>query len=103
MSKTEGKDFMDDPVVDRLTDEILDALETSAAAHGLGKVKSVAIVAIASDGTGGGRLRGPFVGLHMPSLPGGDGHSPGGSQRGHRNAHLAKARGNPTRAAGALA
>lgn len=54
MSKTEGKDFMDDPVVDRLTDEILDALETSAAAHGLEKVRSVAIVAIASDGTGGG-------------------------------------------------
>lgn len=103
MGKMQDRDFMDDPVVDRLTKEILDALEASATSHGLGKVKSVAIVATAADGAGGGRLGGPFMGLRVSGLPGGDDHGPGGSQRGHRNAHLAKARGNPARAAGALA
>lgn len=54
MGKTQDKGFLDDPVVDRLSDELLEAMRASAAARGLGGLKSLAIVAQASDGAGGG-------------------------------------------------
>ncbi|GAB1361782.1 hypothetical protein MASR1M32_10180 [Rhodobacter sp.] len=48
-----GKEFLNDPAVDRITDELVEALKATIKAHGLKGLKSLSIVAIAGDAAGG--------------------------------------------------
>ncbi len=49
-----GKDFLNDPTVDRITEELVEALKATIKAHGLKGLKSLSVVAIAGDAAGGG-------------------------------------------------
>lgn len=64
-----GKEFLNDPAVDRITDELVEALKATIKAHGLKGLKSLSIVAIAGDAAGGGCQRRPDLGLRLHKLP----------------------------------